>query len=245
MMVAFVLVVAGCPDAAPPGPTPPNSTAPLAGREPTPEPAEPEPAEPSPVEPPVDAPSVERWRFTTLVTGGPEPLIGSNGFYELELELEGDRVALRKVGQTGTPSFAASEVLSGAGTAQPIASEVWPGAERRTLAITLGSGEAARELGLDLWRIGDELHGVWWFPDPKAEKLGRAWGLVVGRREFGDPIELRNGDDAACMTCVQAVWNCDGVSFEPACNSANQAASACERRLAKARANNDPLPRGC
>ncbi|MFV8751026.1 hypothetical protein ACNOYE_10815 [Nannocystaceae bacterium ST9] len=229
--LACVLMVAGCPDAAP---TEPPASDPASVREPTREP-EPEPA-------PATAPA-QRWRFTTLVTGGPEPLIGSNGYYELELD--GEQATLRKVGQTGTPSFAAAEVLSGAGTAKPGEVDAWPSATRRSLAITLAGGEAERELELDLWLIGDELHGVWWFPDPKAETLGRAWGLVVGAREFGDPIELHGGDDAACMTCVQAFWNCEGMSFEPTCNSANQATSECDDRMAEARAAGRPIPRGC
>ncbi|MCH9688678.1 MAG: hypothetical protein K0V04_45020 [Deltaproteobacteria bacterium] len=42
------------------------------------------------------------WRLTTVVTGGPQPLVGANGYYELVLE--GERATLRKVGVRGNAS---------------------------------------------------------------------------------------------------------------------------------------------
>jgi hypothetical protein len=204
--------------------------------------------EPTPVEaPPAD---VQTWRFTTLVTGGTEAfdrLIGTNGYYELVVE--GEQATVRKVGQKGTPVFADEEIQTGMGTLVSAANSEWPAAARWTLEVELASGgtDEKRPLVFDLWFFADELHGSWAAPNSKDDAhVGDTWGLVQGRRDAGEPLEIRDGAHAPCMICARAFWNCDGLSFdEPACNSAEMSWSKCEARLEKALEGAAEVPRGC
>jgi hypothetical protein len=198
------------------------------------------------------APSVEEpaptWRFTTLVTGGTEAferMIGTNGYYELVLE--GETATVRKVGQKGTPVFADDEIQTGVGVLVTATNSEWPAAERRTLDVELSDGKTHRHLVFDLWFFDDEIHGTWAAPNLQDDAhVGDTWGLVQGRRDAGDPLEVSNGASAPCMVCARAFWNCEGRSFdEPACNSAATSWSKCEARLEKARKSPAELPRGC
>jgi hypothetical protein len=207
---------------------------------------EPEPVEPEPVEPQA---TTQRWQFTTLVTGAApthDALIGANGFYELEID--GETATIRKIGQTGTPQLPADKQLTGTGTLREANNAEWPSAQRWTLEVELANDNTARRvLVFDLWFFADELHGTWAAPNEHDDsRVGSTWGLVQGLQRSGDPLELTRGDDAACMVCVRAFWNCDGSSFEePACNSADSARTDCDERLEQARTRGDELPRGC
>jgi hypothetical protein len=231
-----------------PSPSPESSPA---VAEPRPEQPEVAPEEPvAPIEHPGAAgPQIETrtFRFTTLVTGATEAferMIGSKGYYELELV--GEDATVRKVGHEGKPAFDDDEIQVGVGKLAVADDSQWPAGERWSLEVELTGGEAkGRRLLFDLWILDDELHGTWAAPNPKEERVGDTWGLVQGRREVGDPLEVDNGGQSPCMACVRAFWNCEGQSFEqPACNSAESAWSKCEARLAKARSSAE-VPRGC
>jgi hypothetical protein len=213
-----------------------------------------EPASPTrPIEPaePTEAPVAssqaearEVWRFTTLVTGGPEPLIGANGYYELVLE--GDEVTIRKVGVRGTPQLPAERVMEGSGKLALTEAPAWPAAWSGTITVTLADAKSKQRMSLSLAVIGDALHGTWVHPDEKSEagKIGRAWGLLEGVRGAGEPLNLVDGERAPCSICHQAFFVCEGMG-SGACNSSNAAIAACDRRLRVARKQSATVPLGC
>jgi hypothetical protein len=220
-------------------------------------PPAPEPANTATIDEPGDpidqqpAPAPEIWRLTSLVTGGAEgfeKLLGANGFYELEIV--GDTATLRKVGQKGTPRFPDAEILTGSATLAIASNTEWPAATRHTLEVDLsdlsGKGKT-RRIALDLWFLGDEVHGTFAVPNDGHEgKVGDSWGLVQGRRGAGEPLVIENGANTPCMVCVRAFFNCDSGFFdEVACNSADSSRYECEQKLARARAAAAEIPRGC
>ncbi len=122
----------------------------------------------------------------------------------------------------------------------------WHGARTGSVMVTLARGERSRRISLQLWTMGDELHGVWVHPDGKAEAwmMGRAWGLLSGTRGLGEPVPLVDGEAAPCMVCTEAFYTCGGQGPE-SCNSSMMAIDACAERLARARRASAPVPRGC
>lgn len=197
-----------------------------------------------PADAPAEAPAEPTWRLTTLVTGGPESLIGANGYYELSLD--GERATLRKVGEAGTPRYEAGAVLEGSGTLSLAADPAWPSAMSGTLSVILQRGDVRRPITLRVRVLGDEMDGTWSFPSgPGGPPVGRAWGLIAGVRGRGEPIVLTDGDRAACDVCVEAYYNCGGMGVG-GCNSSEVAADECDARMAKARRSSSAEPpRGC
>lgn len=218
----------------------PGATSPAAPAEPDGPAEAPAPA-PAPVAP---AASAEIWRFTTLVTGGPEPLIGANGYYELVLD--GERVTVRKVGVRGTPRLPADRVMEGSGKLALAETPAWPLAWSGTVTVTLADAKSKQRLTLSLAGIGDQLHGTWLHPEDRGGegKIGRAWGLLEGVRGAGEPLDLVDGERAPCAICHQAFFVCEGAG-SGACNSSNAAIAACDRRLRDARKRAAEVPRGC
>ena len=202
------------------------------------------PASPAQASEPAEAPAGTTWRLTTLVTGGPEPLVGANGYYELALD--GERATLRKVGEAGTPRYEAGAVLEGSGTLSLSVDPAWPSAKAGTLSVTLQRGDVRRPITLRVRILGDAMEGTWSFPaGPDDPPVGRAWGLIAGMRGSGDPITLTNGDEAACDVCVAAYYNCEGMGVG-ACNSSAIATDECDARMSKARRSSSAEPpRGC
>lgn len=201
-----------------------------------------EPAETPPEDP---AATVEVWRFTTLVTGGPESLIGANGYYELHRD--GEQVTVRKVGQRGTPSFAPEKVSEGTGTLALAADPEWPEAERGSVSVTLQNGGKGRALELELWLLDDELHGSWVEPHKKKTSkptIGRAWGLLQGELGAGEPLTVKNGERTPCRYCSRAFYNCEGMG-EGGCNSSDEGITQCSARMERAQKTKRPVPRGC
>jgi hypothetical protein len=192
---------------------------------------------------PVQAEPGEVWRFTTLVTGGPEPLVGANGYYELVLD--GEAVVVRKVGERGTPVFSPERVMQGTGVLALTEDPAWPSARTGEVTVTLTNASSKITMGLSVWVMGDELHGVWTHPHAASEALmGRAWGLLQGTRGRGEPAELVDGKRAPCSVCVEAFWNCEGMGSD-ACNSGNLEREACARQMKAARKKSAEVPRGC
>lgn len=207
----------------------------------------PAPAEPSgPAEAPVAAAdgSAELWRFTTLVTGGPGPLIGANGYYELAIA--DDRATVRKIGVRGTPRLAEDRVMEGSGELVLAETPAWPAAWSGTVTVTLADARSKQRMTLSLAVIGDELHGTWLHPEERGAegKIGRAWGLLAGARGAGEPLELVDGERAPCSVCNDAFFVCEGAGAG-SCNSSNLAIDACARRLRDARKRAAEVPRGC
>jgi hypothetical protein len=238
-----LLLSSGCQASTSPPPASTETTPPASTAAPTPDIDEPPAATDE-----QPTPTSVTWQFTSLVTGGAEGfenLIGANGFYELELV--GDSATLRKVGQKGTPRLPDAEILSGSATLVLASNAQWPSATRHALDIELSGNGKTRRLALDLWFLGDEVHGTWVSPSDKHEgKAGDSWGLVQGRRGTGEPLVLENGANTPCMVCSQAFFNCDSGFFDaPACNSADTSRSECEQKLERARNANAELPRGC
>jgi hypothetical protein len=221
-------------EATPPAPTP-TPTADVV------EPSDPPDEQPTPVP--------ETWRFTSLVTGGAEGfenLVRANGFYELEIV--GDTATVRKVGQKGTPRFPDAEILGGSATLVSSSNAAWPAGKRQTLDVELsGTGKKPRRIALDLWFVGDEVHGTFASPNDDHEgKVGDSWGLVQGRRGLGEPLVLENGANTPCMVCARAFYNCESGFFDaPRCNSAESSWSECDHELERARNSAAELPRGC
>ncbi len=194
--------------------------------------------------------SVQRWTFTTLVTGGSEALIGANGYYTLERE--GDTWTVRKMGERGTPEFPPHRVLEASATASPQPSASWPDAQEVELDVVLTNDSATRPMQLRLMWLDDELHGTWFFPHERHERqpedpsVGRLWGLLRGQRGDAAPAALRDGADTPCNLCVQAFYSCEGTAWqEPGCNSASMADDACQARISTATRDARPVPRGC
>ena len=206
------------------------------------EPAEPGEAPPTAQVAPAQAGSPEIWRFTTLVTGGPETLVGANGYYEIVLD--GDKATVRKVGVRGTPQLPAERVAEGSGTLTLAADPAWPAARSGTLTITLVEPKAKQQMALSFWVLGDQMHGTWFHPDARGEKFARAWGLLEGMRERGEPLALVDGERAPCQACTYAFFNCEG-SGPGSCNQSNVAIDECNSRLRTAKKKSAEVPRGC
>lgn len=238
-----LLLSSGCQASTTQPPASTEATPAAATSAPTPEIVEsPAPTDEQPTSTP------ETWQFTSLVTGaaeGFENLMHANGFYELEVV--GDTATLRKVGQKGTPRLPDAEILSGSATLVLASNAQWPSATRKALDIELSGNGKTRRLALDLWFLGDEVHGTWVAPSNKHEgKAGDSWGLVLGRRGTGEPLVLENGANTPCMVCARAFFSCESGFFdEPACNSAESSWSECEQKLERARNAKAELPRGC
>ena len=210
------------PAAAPPSPAP--SVAPVATW-----------AAPSPSDPVV-------WRFSTLTTGGPVPLSRDNGYYELTLE--GDRAVVTKVGHGDTPLFGRDKVLTGSAAFVTEPAPQWPAASAATVSAVLEGDGVSQAMQFHFWWLEGELHGTWAVPDPSGERIGLTWGLLAGRRNAGEPLELRNGESAPCSVCTDAFFTCEGMGSE-GCNSGAISLADCEERMDAARAEAKPVPRGC
>ncbi len=237
-LLPAILLVAACP-------TPASSDVPAAPT--TAEPAgttvEPIVETPPPVEPASSEPREEIWRFTTLVTGGPESLIGANGYYELVLV--GDQASVRKTGERGTPQLPAERVMEGSGPLALVEDPMWPSARSGTLTVTLANESSKIRMSLSVWLLGDELHGSWIHPDNKLEEwmIGRAWGLLEGKRDSA-PTQLDDGERTPCWICNEAYWNCEGAGTG-GCNSSNSAIDECDERVGAAKNGSADVPRGC